>query len=112
LPFYDGFDLLILSDALKAMRIIADEAPQSQTESRPEVEQRMAQPHARLVAQPKQEDDGRNNAVKLDRGDLSGVKRERNAREDIEEDADEDLAIVETRSCKRPCKEQEIIILD
>jgi hypothetical protein len=94
------------------MLIIADEAPQSQTESRPEVEQRMTRSRARLTAQSKQENDGGNGAVKLDGGDLSRVKRERNAREDVEEDADDDLVIVGTRSCKRPRKGQEIMTLD
>ena len=94
------------------MLIIADEAPQSQTESRPEVEQRMMRSRTRLVAQPKQENNGGNDTVTLEGGDLRRVKRERNAREDVEEDTDDDLVIVETRSCKRPRKGQEVITLD
>jgi hypothetical protein len=86
------------------MRIIVDEEPQNQTESRTDVEQRTTQSPGRRVAQTKQENDGGNNAVKLEEGDLSRVKRERNAREDIDEDEDDDLAIVETRSRKRPRK--------
>jgi hypothetical protein len=94
------------------MLIIADEAPQSQTGSPPEAEQRMTRSRARLVAQSKQENDGGNDTVKLEGGDLRRVKRERNAREDGEEDADDDLVIVETRSCKRPREGQEVITLD
>jgi hypothetical protein len=66
----------------------------------------------RRVAQSKQENDGGNSAVKLEEGDLSRVKRERNTGEDIDEDVDDDLAIVETRSRKRPRRGQEIITLD
>lgn len=83
------------------MLIIADEAPQSQTESRPEVEQHMTRSHTRLVAQPKQENNGGDDTVTLVGGDLRRVKRERNAGEDVE-----------TRSCKRPRKGQEVITLD
>ena len=94
------------------MLIITDEAPQSQTESHPAVEQRVTRSRARLVAQSRQEKAEGNDAVKPEEGDLSRVKRERNAREDIDEDADDDLAIVETRDCKRPRKGQEVITLD
>jgi hypothetical protein len=86
------------------MRIIVDEAPQNQTESRPEVKQSTTQSPGRRVAQLKQENDGGNSAVKLEEGDLSRVKRERNTEEDSDEDVDDDLASVETRSSKRPRK--------
>ena len=57
------------------MRIIVDEAPQNQTESRPEVKQSTTQSPGRRVAQLKQENDGGNSAVKLEEGYLSRVKR-------------------------------------
>ncbi|KAG9199640.1 hypothetical protein G6514_008301 [Epicoccum nigrum] len=94
--------------ALKAMQVVADEAPESEI---PEVGQRMKRSRSRRAAQSKQENDG-DNTVKLEGGDLGRVKRERNASEDNEEVDGDDLAILETRSCKRPRKGQEVITLD
>jgi hypothetical protein len=49
--------------------------------------------------------------VKEEVGGQSRVKREHNAGGDVQDDAG-DLCVVETRRCKRPRAEQEVIVLD
>ncbi|KAF2998148.1 hypothetical protein E8E13_001922 [Curvularia kusanoi] len=96
--------------SLKAMSVIVNETPTSQSESRLETEPPRTRARKRRAAHSTRMRNGRSNGIKPETEHQSRVKRELNDGNEVEEDSD-DLTIVETRSCKRS-RNSEIITLD
>ena len=112
--------LTILKAALKALHITSDEEPEPEHEPSPVAEPPITgATHRKLTLSSQRtekraramEQEARPQKVKQETGAQSRVKREHKIKEDTIEDSD-DLAIVETRRCKRPRADQEVIVLD